>query len=961
MQHEGILIKYMFSLIERYDASPALNIPGASKGAQFVKLHDVYTKLSVKDITISNTSDTPVRPGNPFRALMSQRVPYTEEERYAAKKSGEAKAVTEIYISSIGGGKTTFLKMNVVLYAYLYLKSHDYDLHSKEFAEATTSVNSLSNKAKDFNETVSHCITTLDEINDNVNDSLSQNAFPIFIDAEAFIGISIKRNFEEIIINEILQCLSEYEDIISYEQISATYNEQSHIVLIIDGIDVLAENDDFIAFFEELQKYVKQKNGNVDRVILSSRKKKNGDYLFDSLDETSKGPWYQCGYKYEIEPFDTRQPDVIKLFIKKWYMALMPSADSSEESISFFKSVLRNSEMQWQISSPLNLLGIIMICLDSRFIPSDLPTLYSRNIQVLLNWANQGRQHKYNLREVLKLFAFIIYKATQINPGKSEISVFLLKNVLKEADIAVTGIVDDKQVEPVSIDEFISFLCESNLLSFNSSSNSYLISSQYQAYFIAYCITNNLLPRKDRKRNRYDYLRAHIKNEEPFWDSVAVLVAAMDENLCEDIIDDLFSLIHGHIKNGRDYGGMAYAVSILLKIIGVPGIYLDNENLQFLTECLVYFNWPTLGKDIKHIINTFSNDDIEPVNFVLDYIIRGYMAGSQHTDADYKGTFRDAVFSILWNFDVSQSYMTDAMELFLDDNVSVGILNEIYYTEPRSKILKNPLSFEIQCASGRQYWLLRGLIRVYSKSSSSPIDEALRFCISYPYDALGIFDFVAKNARDLSQFEHFGFTYESLTKNATEIGKFLLDGAYERPHTHWFMSTFYLKTYMNFYRNSICLDPSSPNGCCPPSEFFKNHQLYDVCKKRIIKIWNEYIISDWGFRTGREIGDEVMYVAACPFSFSYDFKDQFNDDEKSQFISYLEEMLHYSVKKAFRRRLIYTKMLALMNYNGSSLDNSFYERMREIKTDIAQDQGGSQFTYITSYYKSVLGNEENSI
>ena len=106
MNVKNICTKYMLELIKRYDTSPALNIPGASKGAQFVRLHDVYTQLPIVNYVSKTTNCS-------WQTLRNN--PVANNDALKSSPTEKAKAITELYLSSPGGGKTAFLKMQAII------------------------------------------------------------------------------------------------------------------------------------------------------------------------------------------------------------------------------------------------------------------------------------------------------------------------------------------------------------------------------------------------------------------------------------------------------------------------------------------------------------------------------------------------------------------------------------------------------------------------------------------------------------------------------------------------------------------------------------------------------------------------------------------------------------------------------------------------------------------------------
>ena len=952
-----LIARYLLQLIKKSDGYPAFKIPGAVKvGGQFVKLHDTYTHLTIVDrdtyerdkalgefpqadraINDSARINSLFAPKNYSKAVIDDFLSKLFQEEKL--KPEEVSFVNNhdcdkesnkycLYLSAPGGGKSTLLKMFALAYSYTCLCSIDFDFLSKEFAEIMIDGYDDSKPIAEYEREIEQCRNHIEEICELLD--VHKVVLPVFVEARDLKHYTSFSNFDEIIKESITSVYSDYEDENSncdyvFSEISANGNP---IILIIDSLEELFRPGSKDSFLSELSRFVDYNNDQVEKIVLSSRYKEYQDYENEQLELN----WIPVENQFVIKEL-FRDFDKIREFSKKWYRSLMQiNGINMDVDIDFIEPLRSNFQALNLITNPLELIGMLIISVSDRFLPSDMAKLYGRSIELWITWANN---QKYNFDDVMMQLSHMAYQMAVSESDRITISEEGLNKLIVDARTELQRYLKEEwESDSESIAKFRKFLRESHL--FVLSGDTYeFVHRQYQAYFVAYCIKNELFSREKRKRSRYDYLESHIRQKEDFWNSIIIFISTLDVKLRDEIIEELLNYALEDVANS------GYCLSILVQLAVIPGINFDSYELERLYKIIVKDEqtWTYVNRKRQDIVKVLSISDQGENDIFIKVVLDKY---DSIEDVDKQDKFRDAlatcVFYCTWECKVSEESIRRALKGFFANFINTNIVTEIYNTRTTGEIKKRkmcPILFDLgQEAITREvdaisdYYMLIAAIEGFSIDDITPYDVALSLIDSenlaeklIAINILVIASWLIKIGDD----KKCGFSIDYLQGKEESFAEFIVNGIADSSNDE------YRRDYIAAYIDFCSTDKTSHLN-----ELLIDIEAYKTCAIKSIEIWRRK--NKDGSNKIAEYGYELEYIATCPWEYSEYFVEALSmePEEKSTFIDYLRSVLQESKREDIKTQLEGLKLLAIVDSQGSPYDTEHYSKMKEIVSGLTK-------------------------
>ena len=361
-----------------------------------------------------------------------------------------------------------------------------------------------------------------------INDSLPERDwFPIFLRCRE-LGDRVTESITEIIHNipnraEIPSCKKDFSNLVS----NALQN--GNALLLIDGLDEIAEDKNRIAFVNQLRTFIAMyPNLNIIvtsreagfRVVAGSLASYCENYTVSSLIE----------------------PEIENLCLK-WHKAIIDESENTvTEANKLSALILSDSRIKILAENPLLLTTLFFVKRWAGYLPTKRSVLYQEMIKLLLvTWNVEGHE-KLDIDETEPQLAFVAYWMTK--NGHQTISAEDLKNCLIEARQQMPEILGYTKINPSEFIKQVESRSSLLIMSGHKRLDSGQLSAIYefshlsfQEYLTAKAIVKKYIPQSDITDKVVDIIKPHINNES--WKEVIPLSAVLLERDCKDLIEYL--------------------------------------------------------------------------------------------------------------------------------------------------------------------------------------------------------------------------------------------------------------------------------------------------------------------------------------------------------------------------------------------------------------------------------------
>ena len=896
-----IVIKYLLQLINICDAYPVGNIPGAIKaGGHFIKLHEVYSHLSVISL---------------FDYEMSLNL--LPGEKYSPKYVIETEPSDEmstpsilLFLSNLGGGKSTRLKMYGIAYAYQYLKSIGYDFCSEEFR-----INVLNQYYEDDGDStkIDRWINEVEELCKTMH--VYNDAFPVFVDLKSFGDLN---SFDGVIAQSIINPLigsDLFERYLSEVDISLMLKTQKRIVVIVDSLEVCCVQDYSNSFDDMLLKYLSN-NNNIYRVLLGARysEYQNYQHLHNkqllSIDERLS--------QYFIADLP-RKFKAIKSFAQKWYQALRRINESEiDNEWDNLKYLRRYSSSLEVLRNPLSLTGIIMISISENF-PVDRSMLYGKSLELCIIWNNHNN---YNCRDVLIQLAYIAYHMSISEVDRDGVDDRELSELIYNSRIDLRDYYRQNWgIEELEVNQFYAFLIESRIFVHSRGKNEFSLKG-YQSYLTAYCISNELFTRDKRIANRYKYLDEHIRNCEEFWDDIIQSAYLLDTDF-GDLRDDIVNALLDAATSAR---ANIYTLLIILNIKIGPSSNFSYNELKSLYFAIVngYRYLSSISKIFNYFIFILEANSKKENDAFIDIVLETYNSIDLTDRNRFVGYISSLVYLCIWNYEVSETYMRTLAEIFLKDHFTNFSVYATYRRKDggfHDRALYHVLE-ELDAemsnkndGSFNQYKFYLANIEGYSKEGLWPCDVAFSLMESNEekdkITALHIFHIASllrkSNLYDKYHYDFAGATVEMLRKLSSFLNFYIYN-----PSSY---SNIAKIAYLQFYASPM------PNGWI---DSILDEKVFIQCFKRGFQNWSPE------YKYDGEFDYDLTYIATYPLFIADKYLNRNNlatiDDmlsKRDSFINHIHKVIDNRIEYGIETYIVGLKLLSLFEDRTfmSDIDN----------------------------------------
>lgn len=343
--------------------------------------------------------------------------------------------------------------------------------------------------------------------------------------------------------------LSRYRE--AFERLIEEQLEQGRMLLLIDGLDEIADEKKRICFVDQLYSFVNAYPS--VHLIVTSR---------EAGFRAVSGKLGSYCRQYTIADLDEKR---IYQLSKNWHRALIDNPrQAKEDSENVCRIILQDSRITALARNPLLLTTLLFVRRWLGYLPTKKCQLYQEMIKLLLVSWNAGAHNKMDMDETEPQLAFVAYCMTKA--GRQTIRRAELIRYIAEARTARPDLLGYTEISPaafiVQVEERSSILIQQGLEEDERGNlePSYEFSHlSFQEYLTAKAISENWLPKEDQQRPEKVYLTILKKNSRKVqWREVIPLTAVLLKSDAKPAMEYLLEICkenlesaHPDIKTGR--------------------------------------------------------------------------------------------------------------------------------------------------------------------------------------------------------------------------------------------------------------------------------------------------------------------------------------------------------------------------------------------------------------------------
>ena len=359
------------------------------------------------------------------------------------------------------------------------------------------------------------------------------------------------RDLEEILPGSILDSifsiinraeLSRYRE--AFECLIEEQLEQGRMLLLIDGLDEIADEKKRIQFVDQLYSFVNTYPS--VHLIVTSR---------EAGFRAVAGKLGSYCRKYTIADLDETR---IYQLSENWHRALIDNPrQAKEDSENVCRIILQDSRITAFARNPLLLTTLLFVRRWLGYLPTKKCQLYQEMIKLLLVSWNAGAHNKMDMDETEPQLAFVAYCMTKA--GKQTIRRAELIRYIAEARTARPDLLGYTEISPtafiVQVEERSSILIQQGLEEDERGNlePSYEFSHlSFQEYLTAKAISENWLPKDDQQRPEEVYLTILKKNSGKVqWREVIPLTAVLLKSDAKPAMEYLLEVCKKHMESAH--------------------------------------------------------------------------------------------------------------------------------------------------------------------------------------------------------------------------------------------------------------------------------------------------------------------------------------------------------------------------------------------------------------------------
>lgn len=336
--------------------------------------------------------------------------------------------------------------------------------------------------------------------------------------------------------------LSRYRE--AFERLIEEQLEQGRMLLLIDGLDEIADEKKRICFVDQLYSFVNAYPS--VHLIVTSR---------EAGFRAVAGKLGSYCRQYTIADLDEKR---IHQLSENWHRALIDNPrQAKEDSENVCRIILQDSRITALARNPLLLTTLLFVRRWLGYLPTKKCQLYQEMIKLLLVSWNAGAHNKMDMDETEPQLAFVAYCMTKA--GKQTIRRAELIRYIAEARTARPDLLGYTEISPaafiVQVEERSSILIQQGLekdergnleLSYEFSHLS------FQEYLTAKAISENWLPKEDQQRPEEVYLTILKKNSGKVqWREVIPLTAVLLKSDAKPAMEYLLEICKENLENAH--------------------------------------------------------------------------------------------------------------------------------------------------------------------------------------------------------------------------------------------------------------------------------------------------------------------------------------------------------------------------------------------------------------------------
>lgn len=336
--------------------------------------------------------------------------------------------------------------------------------------------------------------------------------------------------------------LSRYRE--AFERLIEEQLEQGRMLLLIDGLDEIADEKKRIQFVDQLYRFVNTYPA--VHLIVTSR---------EAGFRAVAGKLESYCWQYTIADLDETR---IYQLSENWHRALIDNPrQAKEDSENVCRIILQDSRITALARNPLLLTTLLFVRRWLGYLPTKKCQLYQEMIKLLLVSWNAGAHNKMDMDETEPQLAFVAYCMTKA--GKQTIRRGGLIHYIAEARRARPDLLGYTEISPaafiVQVEERSSILIQQGLEEDERGNlePSYEFSHlSFQEYLTAKAISENWLPKEDQQRPEKVYLKILKKNSGKVqWREVIPLTAVLLKSDAKPAMEYLLEVCKKHMESAH--------------------------------------------------------------------------------------------------------------------------------------------------------------------------------------------------------------------------------------------------------------------------------------------------------------------------------------------------------------------------------------------------------------------------